>query len=704
MVHSTQSSADWISHLEKPLATFKGVGPRRASELSKRGLATVADLLFRPPASYANFANPMPLRQVQDKENVLVRVTVTQGYTEQYATTGGGRKRRYFTAEARDNSGFLRMQWFHELKSLQGHIVPGADLYVFGTMQRRRGGLQVSHPKIWFASQGERPGVESNYRGFRGASAYWYRDLVATALGGMPDADWWPERTLTDLQLPSLPQTLRQLHQPAADDLDPKHLVPATALKRLRFDTLFGLLYALGRERARSDLQHPYHHEPTHDWYDGIKERLPFQPTPSQTQALETLFAIRGQGQRINSMLHGDVGSGKTLVAALLAAHTIENGLQICLVAPTEILAVQQHRFLTQVFRGQPVAIALLTGSTRSQEKQRILRHCASGKIHIVIGTHAIFDPELRFAKLGLTIVDEQHRFGVEQRQAIRLKEPRSDLLVMSATPIPRSLLMSIYGDLQPISLDQPPAGRQAISTQWLRQDERGEAMNCIKDELEKGHQIYFVYPLVEDNEESELLSAEVAYGKISKYFGEECVSLLHGQMKEGLKQKAFDDFREGTSSILVSTTVIEVGIDVPNATVVVIQNAERFGIAQLHQIRGRVGRSELPSSCYLISDTEPESVAAERLQALCDTQDGFTLAEKDLELRGPGDLFGDKQSGTSTYGSWGLVRDTDQVKKAAELVQTVLKLDPDLESPAYQKLAYWVKRFHRKERIFEGG
>ena len=698
-------SESLVTYLQTPITHGKGVGPQRARDLERRGVHNYWDLLVRVPVGYATFAEPAHLATLAPNTTALAHVTLTREYQVGYAARRGGARRRFWTAQATDSSGAsLTLQWFHDLKGLNERLTAGRDLYVYGEFQRRRGSLSVVHPRLWFPDRSELPDVEAYYRGFRTAAAHWYRALVADVVTGLPPGDLWSERTRERYSLLPLHEAMRRLHKPARADLDERYLQPLEALRRIQFDTLFGLLFALQRERARSLGRDGHPYDPPGEAYHQTQARLPYILTEAQQDALHSLITKRGMGQRINAILQGDVGTGKTAVAALLAAHTVENGYQVAFVAPTELLARQQHAYLQQVFRSTAVHVALLTGATTTTEWAQVRRHLVSAKVSIIVGTHALFDPDIRFARLGLTVVDEQHRFGVAQREALRLKDPGSDLLVMTATPIPRTLLMSLYGDLEPVTLRSGPQGRQPITTQWLRQSQRRIALDRVATELAAGHQVYFVYPRVEEGEDEGLLSAESAFPKIAEYFGTDKVALLHGQLKDRQKDEAFARFRAGDTQVLVATSVIEVGIDVPKATVMVVQNADRFGIAQLHQIRGRVGRSALPSWCYLISDVPDDSTAAERLRALETTHDGFALAEVDLRLRGPGDLFSERQSGSSTFSVWGLMRDDALVKSASELAAEVVRTDPDLNHTGLATLKAWVERFYTRHNVFEGG
>jgi ATP-dependent DNA helicase RecG len=701
--HAGNSMANPLyKYLNQDVSDLRGLGARRVSELKKRGIWTVGDLLLRQPSEYQRFDATVPLCFAKPDSFHTFLVHSSSGLETRYSSRGS-RKKRYFVCECTDDTADLTLQWFNSIKGLEDKIAPGRKFWVHGSIKRRRGGFMMAHPKMWPASHDRPPEAEAQYRGFRGASGYWYRTALHQALSQLPEGDWWSESERKERDLLPLRSALHQLHFPKLEHLDNRENIPLAAFRRLQYDYAFGLLFAINRERRRSVDHGSYNYDPPADFSQKIEHNLPFALTPSQNEALQTLREARGQGNRLNHILHGDVGSGKTAVAALLAAHTLENNLQACVVSPTEILARQHYASFRDFFRGHPVGIALLTGNTSAKQRGEVVRHLQSGKIHIVIATHAIFSEDIKFSRLGLTVVDEQHRFGVEQRQAIRLKDPQSDLLVMSATPIPRTMLMSLYGDLKPIPLQQPPSGRLPIATEHLSQRERGAAMSRITEELAKGNKIYFVYPLVEEDEDSEIGSAEAAYQKLAKHFGEETVALLHGQMKEKQKEEAFARFRDGNAKILVATTVIEVGVDVPEATVIVIQHADRFGIAQLHQLRGRVGRSNRQSYCYLISDCEEDTTAYARMQALVQHQDGFKLAEIDFELRGPGDLLGNRQSGGSAHNLfWVLARDHKELARVQGHVEQYLETDPDLETNAILK--EYVRRFYTQENVFEGG
>ena len=418
-----------------------------------------------------------------------------------------------------------------------------------------------------------------------------------------------------------------------------------------------------------------------------VHEVLPFKLTGAQERVLDTIFRDMAAPHPMNRLVQGDVGSGKTIVAFCAALAALDSGYQVAFMAPTELLAEQHYRTLKPLADQLDLSIALLTGDMRPQQKQEIHAFLERGKIEIVVGTHALIQEKVRFQRLGLAIVDEQHRFGVMQRAALKRSGSNPDMLLMTATPIPRTLALTIYGDLDVSAIDELPPGRKPITTRVFHEGERQKAYQAVKTQLDKGHQAYIVYPLVEESEKSDLKAATNMADELSRTaFKGYSIGLVHGRMKSEEKDAVMSRFKAGEHHLLVSTTVIEVGIDVPNATVMLIEHAERFGLAQLHQLRGRVGRGQAESFCFLLAQYTPADESIRRLRVMVETNDGFKIAEADLTFRGPGEFLGTRQSGMPDFRVANIVRDSRILEIAREEAEAWLAKDPDLISPASRR------------------
>ncbi len=684
--------------LDAAITRLPGVGPSYAQKLNKLGVRTVRDLLFLLPRRYEDYSNLRTIAQLQWGEEVTVIGTVWDIKSRPI-----GEERRLVTARVGDGTGEMEMTWFNafvERQLRRGHA------YAFsGKVDSYRGVPTMRHPTFEpldrsLVSTGRLVPV---YPLTEGLSALWLRRLMDRTLKTWANElpDFLPEALRHEYRLMPLAQALTQIHFP-----DSRESL-AAAHRRLSFDEflLLQLGFLTARQRFRSTMAAPL---PADDATEkAFLSALPFALTDAQRRALSQIAADLRKDRPMSRLLQGDVGSGKTAVAAAALWFAVADGKQGAIMAPTEILAEQHARSFGRLFaqlrhplKGRPVQVVLLTGSLRAAERREALAAIASGEADIVVGTHALIQREVTFRNLALAVVDEQHRFGVEQRAALRQRNfagsghpIQPHMLVMSATPIPRSLALTIYGDLDISVIDEMPAGRTPIKTKWLTSTERERAYGFIRRQVQAGRQAFIIYPLVEETESSDARAAVEEHARLQQViFPDLRVALLHGRMKAEEKDRVMRAFAAGESDILVATAVVEVGIDVPNATVILIEDADRFGLAQLHQFRGRVGRGEHPSYCILISDaTEGDSV--KRLRALETTTDGFALAQIDLELRGPGDFFGTRQSGLPPLRTAQL-SDMRTLEEAREAAQRLFAADPGLILPEHRGLAARVAEF----------
>jgi ATP-dependent DNA helicase RecG len=462
----------------------------------------------------------------------------------------------------------------------------------------------------------------------------------------------------------------------------------AQARERLKFEELFYIQLLLADMRqSRSEISGPAFDEPGNLTREFVREVLPFELTGAQKRALKDVINDTQTGTQMNRLVQGDVGSGKTVVAVASMMHALDSGYQSAFMAPTEILAEQHYANLRKYLKPLGIEPRLLIGSQTKSEREEALRAVRSGDSPVAVGTHALIQDEVQFQKLGLAIVDEQHRFGVAQRATIFDKGERPHMLLMTATPIPRSLAMTLYGDLDVSIMDEMPAGRKPVKTVLRSEKRRGEVYAFVKDQLEQGRQAYVVYPLVEESEKVDLKDAVSGYEKLQQQFSGHTVGLVHGQMKSDEKDATMRRFKEGEIDLLVSTTVIEVGVDVANATLMIIEHAERFGLSQLHQLRGRVGRSDIQSYCILMAGHKRSAEAKERLRAMVDTNDGFEISERDLQIRGAGDFFGTRQSGLPDLKIADITEDEAMIAEARTAAQQLIDRDPDLTADEHHRI-----------------
>ncbi len=664
-----------LVRLSSPLQYLKGVGPTLAEKLKAKGLESVEDLLFYPPFRYEDRSKFLPIRHFREGQSGAVLAIVASTRTRTWRRGS----QLLFEAELQDEAGNKLLARWYNAKYLASEIVPGLRLALFGKAEFdfQGGRVFLAHPDFEVLPEDGDPElalhmgrIVSVYEAVGKISAKQMRRFVSGALEAAVELhDALPPETLERFQLPGLSQAVTRVHDPAVDsNLEELNTRRSPGHRRLIFEEFFWLELGLLRKQREVKRSPGIGFLLTAEIREKVKQMLPFKPTGAQLRALKQISGDMANPHPMNRMLQGDVGSGKTLVAAEAAVIAVENGYQVALLAPTEILATQHFLSMQKFFRRLGYNVALMVGSQTAREKEQVKKLIAEGMVQIVVGTHALLEKNVSFQKLGLAIIDEQHRFGVLQRLFLRQKGLTPDVLVMTATPIPRTLALTIYGDLDVSVIDEMPPGRKPILTKHVAQGAAKTVWESVRKEVASGRQAYIVYPLVDDSEHApDLKSAQKMFELHSgKIFPEFRVALLHGQLGAAEKDMVMQQFKEGQVDVLVSTTVVEVGLDVPNASVMVIENAEKFGLAQLHQLRGRVGRGAHASFCYLVTGKLNE-VSEQRIRAMVATGDGFRLAETDLEIRGPGEFFGTRQSGLPQLRFAHIIKDREILEAARE-------------------------------------
>jgi ATP-dependent DNA helicase RecG len=661
--------------LATPLTYLKGVGPGRAAMLEAKGLSTVEDLLHYAPFRYEDRSNVKTIKELAPGEMATVLAEVR-------STKMSGFRRRnlgLFQATFTDSShAVLAGKWFHG-GYLVDVLTPGLKVALYGKIEfdSYSGELAMMHPEYEILA-GDEDGdasldslhtgrVVPIYEAAAKITTRLFRVLIHRILEsvvGVEDA--LPRHILDRMKLPDRWTAIRALHFPPPDsDLRLLNAFRSPAQFRLIFEEFFWLECGLELKRAKARLFPGIAFGLTDRVRERIKEMLPFKPTGAQKRVLGEIAKDMSEPHPMYRLLQGDVGSGKTLVAAEAAIIAIENGYQVAVLAPTEILAAQHYFYFKKLFQKLNYVTILLTGSATARDKIQLKKLIAAGLVNVVVGTHALLEADVEFKKLGLGIVDEQHRFGVEQRQKLMEKGSHPDVLVMTATPIPRTLALTVYGDLDVSVIDEMPPGRKPIVTRHVTEDRIEQVYSFLKKQIDLGRQAYVVYPVIEESETQAMKAAQKMHEHLSRIvFPETRVGLLHGKLPSEEKESAMEKFQRGETQILVATTVIEVGVDVPNATMMVIEQAERFGLAQMHQLRGRVGRGGEQSYCILVTG-KLNDTGRERIRTLVESSDGFYIAEMDMKLRGPGEFFGTKQSGVPALQIGNILRDADVLEIA---------------------------------------
>ncbi len=682
--------------LTTPVQYVKGIGPRLAEILATKGIATVGDLLNYLPFRYEDRLNPRGIAELRAGEMATVIGEVRNSGL--FRT----RKMPIFQLTVGQGRSKLRCLWFHGTY-LQDRFKPGHLIALYGKVEQdqRSGELQIVQPQFEMLGDGSADGADDKAAaslevgrivpiyesaGQGRVTARWFRRVIRTALDDLtPDlAETIPAAVRERLALLSPREALWKVHWPeAGESLADLQSSRTPAHIRLIFEELFFVELGLELKRRQQKAQTGIAFRLDDRVRQAIKKILPFHPTAAQKRVLKEIADDMQKPYPMRRLLQGDVGSGKTIIGFQAAIIAIENGCQVALMAPTEILAQQHYFSARRILENAGYRIVLLTGSLEADRKREIRRHIAQGDAQLIIGTHALLEEKVEFARPGLVIVDEQHRFGVLQRLKLMKKSGEGsddknpaepDVLVMTATPIPRTLALTLYGDLDLSVLDELPPGRTPIVTRRITDDRSPEVWDFVRKQVAKGHQVYVVYPVIAENEETELKAAIKMYRELSgKVFADLKVGLLHGRLDSELKDQVMRMFQKGELQILVATTVIEVGVDVPNATVMVIEHAERFGLAQLHQLRGRIGRGAAKSYCILMTGGKVTEEGERRLDAMVRTNDGFQIAELDLELRGPGEFFGTRQAGMPNFRVANLIRDRQLLELAKREAAAVM-------------------------------
>ncbi len=675
---------------EQSVRYVKGVGPHRATQLAQLGIASVEDACYYPPRRYEDRTRLAAIADVKPGEMTTIRGKVL---TTTLRRIRGGRT--IFEAAIDDATGVLRGTWFHA-PYLAQQIHAGDDLILYGKLEGG-GRPHMIQPEIEPVEADDESlhvgRIVPIYPVTAGITQRWFRRFIATVLeehaGELKDT--LPDGLRQSKGWPGIVAAVRELHFPTA-------WPPLEAAKqRLAFDELLLLQLALAQRRsgARAKTK-PQRYRFDGPLTQGLRRRLPLTLTASQERVIGELLEDMGQPYPMYRLLQGDVGCGKTIVVIVLIAVAVESGYQVALMAPTELLAEQHVRVITSYLGPLGVSVGLLSQGVEPAERKRLAASIAAGKTSVVIGTHALIQRKITFQRLALVVIDEQHKFGVVQRAHLAKKAQLPDVLVLTATPIPRTLALSLYGDLSVSTISELPPGRRPIDTLWMHEAQRQELYAMIRRHLADARQGYVVYPLVVEAQTKDRRAATQMAKQLQAEFAEFRIGLLHGQMKPKDKEKTMLAFARGEIHLLVSTVIVEVGLDVPNATIMVIEHPERFGLAQLHQLRGRIGRGEHPATCVLMSDTSDEAVR-QRLNAFVQTTDGFQLAEKDLELRGPGTLLGRHQHGWLRFRIADLLRDRMLLESARKEADALIASDPDLSGSAVQPLREQLTRFREQ-------
>jgi ATP-dependent DNA helicase RecG len=693
-----------------PLKYVKGVGPTRAEMLETKGLVTVEDLLAYAPFRYEDRTNIKTIAQLAPGEMATVVAEVQSAHLRGFRRRNIGLFEAIFKDASKNR---LLTKWFHG-GYLVDRFLPGVRAALYGKIEldNYTGDLLMMHPEFEILAGDDSDGdaalhtgrIVPVYEAAGKVTTRAFRSLVHRVLESLKPLgdDDLPAALRERLKLPDRWTAIRLLHfPPPGTDLRLLNNYRTPAQWRLIFEEFFWLECGLSLKRAKARLQPGISFELNERVREKIKTMLPFKPTGAQFRVLKEIAEDMKAPHPMSRLLQGDVGSGKTLVAAEAAVIAIENGYQAAVLAPTEILASQHYFYFKNLFQKMGYVPALLTGSNTQREKSQLKKLLAEGLIHIGIGTHALIEEDVEWKNLGLAIVDEQHRFGVMQRLRLVSKAKHPDVLVMTATPIPRTLALTIYGDLDISIIDELPPGRRPIETKNVVEDRVESVYSFMKQQIAQGRQAYVVYPVIEESEA--MKAAQKMYEHLSqKVFPDIRVGLLHGKLKNEEKEAAMDQFRRGEVKILVATTVIEVGVDVPNATVMVIEQAERFGLAQLHQLRGRVGRGAEQSYCILVTGKLGDA-ARERIRTMVDSSDGFYIAEMDLKLRGPGEFFGTKQSGLPALRIANIIRDKEILEMARGEAQAFIT-NPSSQEQLRRAVTYLREHWQRRYGLVQVG
>jgi len=687
--------------LNTAIEYLKGVGPKRAALLkSELDIYTFDDLLNYFPFRYIDRSKFSKVANIQSDSAYIQ----TKGKIHGLKTLGAQRGKR-LVGYLRDETGDIELIWFKGLKWVSDKIKPNEEYIVFGKPNYFNGKYNFTHPEIESVAEAEK-GVNATLQPFyssteklksRGLDSRGIARLTKTLVDQIHKVinETLSVEIIQQLKLIPREKALISIHHPENQNILNK------AIARLKFEELFFIQLALLRHkfnRVQKVAGHNFSIVGDH-FNNFYNQHLPFELTNAQKRVIKEIRANMGTGRQMNRLLQGDVGSGKTLVALMCLLIAIDNNFQACLMPPTEILAQQHFKTISQFLDNMPVSIKLLTGSTKTAERKLIHEDLESGKLNILIGTHALIEEKVKFKNLGFVVIDEQHRFGVEQRAKLWKKNKvPPHVLVMTATPIPRTLAMTVYGDLDISVIDELPPGRKPVQTFHYFDSKRAKLFHFMKQKIAEGRQVYVVYPLINESETLDLKDLMDGYESISRSFPlpDYAISIVHGKMKTDVKDYEMQRFAKGETQIMVATTVIEVGVDVPNASVMVIENAERFGLSQLHQLRGRVGRGGDQSFCILMTSFKLTKEARLRIETMVKTTNGFEIAEVDMKIRGPGDMHGTQQSGVLDLQLADIIRDEKILKYARNLATEILEHDPLLQKPQNAILANRLQQLQK--------
>lgn len=678
-----------------------GVGPKKAELFNKElKIFSFEDLLYYFPYKYIDRSRTYKIKEI-DGNMPYIQL---RGEILNFETQGEGKGRRLI-ARFSDGTGIIELVWFKGIKFIIEKYKPGVEYTLFGKPTRFGSKLNIAHPEIDPIDDiiDKAPGLQAYYSTTEKMKSHFLNskaiqkimyNLWKSINGPLPET--LPAQVIARSQVIYLTEAIQNIHFPQSPDLLRR------AQFRLKFEELFYLqLNILRFTRQRQKKLGGFRFDHIGDYFNNFYHQcLPFELTNAQKRVLREIRADVGSGKQMNRLLQGDVGSGKTLVALMSMLMAVDNGFQACLMAPTEILASQHYKSISELVAPIGIHVELLTGSTRKRERERIHEGLLTGDVNLIIGTHALIEDTVLFSNLGLVVIDEQHRFGVEQRARLWKKNNRPPhILVMTATPIPRTLAMTVYGDLDVSVIDELPPGRKPIQTIHQYDNKRGALYASIRKQIEMGRQIYIVYPLIQESERSDLKNLEDGFKHIQEVFPEFKVCMVHGKMKPAEKDAEMQKFVSGEAHIMVATTVIEVGVNVPNASVMIIENAERFGLSQLHQLRGRVGRGADQSYCILMTSHKLSQETRKRLEIMVRTNDGFEISEADLQLRGPGDMEGTQQSGIAfDLKIANIAKDGQILQLARDIANEILDKDPELSLTENYVLNRQLQKIFKKK------
>jgi len=685
-----------IQNLTLPLTHLKGVGSKRALSLSQKGLHTILDLLFYMPIRYEDRTRISPINEIEEGVPVLVHGKVVFGREEKFYPS----RKRLFKILIKDKEMDLELLWFHYRKPhLTRFVIPNTELLAYGSIKRNRGKMQMIHPEITIVGRkgaNENLGFYPVYSSVQGISSHILRSLINNSLDNYLDyvLDPIPGEILCRLGLPDLRQAIKHVHSPPLEtSIDTLNSFDTPFHNRLVFDRFFLVMLSIAsRKRSRERVSIPSF-AVSWELSKDLERFFPFKLTSHQMQAIEDIERDFTGGQPMNRLLQGDVGCGKTVVATVAAYMAVQNNRQVAIMVPTQVLANQHMDYFSNLPENMGFRPALLTGSLKEKERRDLYDEIRNGLYNLVIGTHSLIHEEFSFSELSLVIIDEQHRFGVRQRSLMDKKGKNPHLLVMTATPIPRTLAITVYGDMRISVMKEYPRGHIPVETHIANEGRKRWVFEKLRERMNAGQQAFVICPVIVGSEDTDLKSAQDMAKKLRKILKPSFrIGLIHGRLSPDERGKIMDDFRKGLVHLLVGTTVIEVGVHVPRATIMIIEHPERFGLAQLHQLRGRVGRGSEKGICIMMSSKNLSEKALSKLNILADSHDGFHIAQKDLELRGHGELTGMRQAGMGELDFSEMLREPKLLLEAKSEAQRLMGDDPELLKPEHGQLKMMIQ------------